>query len=132
MSLPKYFAITCIIHCLSLCVSQCVYSPFNTFVHPKSRVIENFLHGHPGTILSSSSSTSGGAVRRCCGLHENTPCNSFTCHLCCTFHSLSRHFLDIISPRYWWTTSTPFSFDCSLQYLLLNTFRSPNNVPKIV
>ena len=68
---------------------------------------------------SSSSSTSGGAVKRCCGLHESTPCNSFTCHLCCTFHSLSRHFLDIISPRYWWTTSTPFSFDCSLQYLLL-------------
>ena len=46
--------------------------------------------------------------------------------------SLSRHFLDTISPRYWWTTSTPFFFDCSLQHLLLNTFRSHNNVPKIV
>ena len=90
------------------------------------------IHVVMASLNISSSSTSGGAVKRCCGLHESTPCNSFTCHLCCTFHILSRHFLNIISPRYWWTTSTPFSFDCSLQYLLFNTFRSPNNVPKIV
>ena len=40
-------------------------------------------------VCISSSTTSGGAVERCYGLHESTPCNSFACHLCCTFHSLS-------------------------------------------
>ena len=50
--------------------------------HTRARKSHKYIY------ISSSSSTSGGAVERSCGLYESTPCNSFACNLCCTFHFL--------------------------------------------